>query len=730
MKTASFKVNGMTCASCATSVESMLSTSKGVEAAVVNFADSSVSVKWNETQADEKDLAKTLKQIGYELLIDIKEGEFEAQEEDKLKKARAKMWLAVMLALPVFVLGMFFMNAGKWTHYVSMVLTLAVMAFPGRMFYVNAVKRIRFGQTNMDTLVALSTAIAFIYSVLNTVYPQLIESYGLHAAVYYESAAVIIAFILLGKFFEERAKNQSGKAIQGLMSLQPKEVTAIINGEEKRIPIAEVKEFDRLIVKAGDRIPVDGIIAKGQTLIDESMISGEPEPVEKNKKDQVFAGTLNQNGVVTILAQKVGSSTVLSQIIDAVKNAQGSKAPAQKKADKIASIFVPTVIIIAILTVLIWLLAGGMDYLPQAINSAVAVLVIACPCALGLATPTALMVGMGRAAKNGVLIKDANHLELAGKITDIVFDKTGTLTLGKPKVVAAHVMRKELLGIVKTVEEQSQHPLANALITYLQQNQADANSYEFTKHETIKGKGVVASFEAFDYYVGKPEWVLESTGLQADSDFLPDDFPKDTTLVYAARNNEFIAAFALDDEIKEESGQAIAELKALGITPHLLTGDRVQTANKVAQKLSISKVKAGVLPSEKGDYIRSLMAENKTVAMVGDGINDAEALALADVSFAMAKGTDIAMDVAGVTLMHGKISDVPLAIKLSKSTSKTINQNLFWAFFYNVICIPIAAGLLFPINGFLLSPMIAGAAMAFSSVSVVLNSLRMRNAKL
>ncbi|MGB0429865.1 MAG: heavy metal translocating P-type ATPase [Bacteroidia bacterium] len=488
MKTVSFKVNGMTCASCASSVESWLQSNDAVEAAVVNFADTSVNVKWHDDVIDESGLTKLLKQIGYELVTGAQFKNFEAQEENKLKKARYRMIQAVVLATPVFVLGMFFMGSGKWTEYISMVLTLATMAFPGRLFYINAAKRIRFGQTNMDTLVALSTAIAFVYSFLNTVYPQLVESYGLNASVYYESAAVIIAFILLGKFFEERAKNQSGKAIQSLMSLQPNEVTAIVNGEEKRISISDVKEFDRLVVKAGDRFPVDGIVAKGSALVDESMISGEPEPVEKQKKDHVFAGTLNQSGVVTILAQKVGDATVLSQIIDAVKKAQGSKAPAQKKADKIASVFVPTVIAIAVATVLLWLLIGGIDYLPQAINSAVAVLVIACPCALGLATPTALMVGMGRAAKYGILIKDASQLEMAGKIKHIVFDKTGTLTLGKPKVVADYILREDYLSVVKALEEQSQHPLAGSITAFLSSKKIERIKEELIKKQIKKIK--------------------------------------------------------------------------------------------------------------------------------------------------------------------------------------------------------------------------------------------------
>ncbi|MFY0672496.1 MAG: heavy metal translocating P-type ATPase [Bacteroidia bacterium] len=730
MKTATFKVSGMTCASCASSVESWLQSNDAVDAAVVNFADASVRIKWEGATIDEEGLAKSLKQIGYELVTGEKAENFEAQEEDKLKRARNRMLLAVVLASPVFVLGMFFMHAGKWAEYVSMVLTLATMAFPGSMFYVNAVKRLRFRQTNMDTLVALSTAIAFVYSVLNTVYPQLIEGYGLKASVYYESAAVIIAFILLGKFFEERAKNQSGKAIQGLMSLQPKEVTAIVNGEEKRIPITDVKEFDRLVVKAGDRFPVDGIIAKGNTLVDESMISGEPEPIEKQKKDKVFSGTLNQSGLVTILAQKVGEETVLAQIIDAVKKAQGSKAPAQKKADKIASIFVPTVIAIAIVTVALWLIIGGMAYLPQAINSAVAVLVIACPCALGLATPTALMVGMGRAAQNGILIKDATQLERAGSIDKIVFDKTGTLTQSQPRVIESYILRDNLLYVVKALEEQSQHPLAAAITSFLDKADVDSNGVEFETHETVKGQGVKGMLNGQRYFVGKPEWVLTNAGFIAASKFLPNDFPQNTTLVYAAKQDEFIGAFAIDDELKPESKNAVDLLRQLGIEAHILTGDRKENAQKVATQLGIQKVKAGVLPSEKGDYIKELSSQSSVVAMAGDGINDAEALALADVSFAMSKGTDIAMDVAGITLMHGKLTDIPLAIRLSKLTSKAINQNLFWAFFYNVICIPVAAGLLFPVNGFLLSPMIAGAAMAFSSVSVVLNSLRMKNASI
>ncbi|MBI1183337.1 heavy metal translocating P-type ATPase [bacterium] len=725
MQTGNFTVRGMTCASCAASVESMLQSAGGVADAAVNFASNSVQVKWDETTISPTDFKQILKQIGYDLDLHTDRETQAKRNEEEWIAARNRTFVAIALATPVFVLGMFFMHAGGWVHWVSMLLTAAVMAFPGRHFYTNAAKRARFGQANMDTLVALSTAIAFLYSAVNTVYPQFIQSYGIKAEVYFESAAVIIAFILLGKYFEEKAKHKSGEAIQQLMQLQPNEVTVIKNGLEERISIEDVKPFDRLLVKAGERIPVDGVVAAGSSFVDESMLSGEPVPVEKQKKSSVFAGTFNQSGLITVLAQKVGEGTVLSQIVEAVKKAQGSKAPVQKKADAIAAVFVPVVLVVAVLTFALWLLIGSLSYLPQAINSAVAVLVIACPCALGLATPTALMVGMGKAATSGILIKDATQLELAAKVNEVVFDKTGTLTLGKPQVSTQQWFAEDEpnKSVFLALEKASGHPLSLPLIEAV-----NAANVTLEQHQTVAGSGVWGLYGGQAFFAGKAEWIAEVAEIpKAVQEKLP-LFAADETVVMFAKKNTLLAAIGLRDALKPDAKEAVAWLQNQQINCHMLSGDRPEVAQEIAKQLDIRHVKAGVLPTEKGAYLEQVKNNDKAVvAMLGDGINDAEALAKADVGVAMAQGTDIALDVAGITLMHGKLTDWVSAIKIARKTSRVINENLFWAFFYNVICIPVAAGLLYPFNGFLLSPMIAGAAMAFSSVTVVLNSLRIKS---
>ncbi|MCB0737556.1 MAG: copper-translocating P-type ATPase [Bacteroidetes bacterium] len=726
MKTQTFYVKGMTCASCASSVESILQSLDAVESASVNFADNSVNITWDDTLMATQNLASRLKTIGYELIIDADTADLKSLEEDQLAKSKLNMQLAALMGLPVFVLGMFFMHGQVWVEWVSMVLTVAIMVFPGRRFYINAVKRAKHRQANMDTLVALSTSIAFLYSFLNTIYPEFIESYNLHADVYYESAAVIIAFILLGKYLEESAKSRSRDAIASLMQLQPNTVTVIRNGETQQIQLKEVHVNDRILVRTGDRIPVDGLVVNGSALVNESMITGEPEPVLKERKDELLAGTLNENGSLTMLAKKVGADTYLSAIINAVKAAQGSKAPAQKRADKIAGIFVPIVLFLALITAGLWLVFGGIDMLPNAINCSVAVLVIACPCALGLATPTALMVGLGNAAKKGILIKDATQLETAGKLQHVVFDKTGTLTIGQPKVVQEYVLRAEDLDKVLAIEKTTQHPLSKALIEHLNQQHFNDEGIEIKMPNTVKGLGVSAEINGELYCIGKPDWVLEQTGFNRDSDFLPYDFAKDKTVVFAAKKEAFIAAFAIEDELKPAVKDAITTLKKEGLQVHLLSGDKQFAVAQVAKKVGIDNIKAEVLPAQKAEYIKSLQQNGQMVAMVGDGINDAEALATANVSIAMASGTNVAIDSAGITLLHGHLSDVSKAIKLSKATASIMNQNLFWAFIYNIIGIPIAAGILYPFDGFLLNPMIAGAAMAFSSVSVVLNSLRLR----
>jgi len=705
----------------------MLNHTTGVKQAVVNYANAEVQIQWHEEQVSVSQLARELQGIGYKLLKEQSQEEQEQGKEDVLQSLRKRMWWSVALTVPVFIQGMFFESAEWYFKWLSMLLTLAILSYSGRSFFSRALHRLKYRQANMDTLVALSTGIAFSVSAINTIYPQLAGAYGLSPDIYFESAAVIVSFVLLGKYFEERAKHRSGEAIRGLMQLQPTEVLAVKNGEEQRILLEHLKPYDRVIVKAGERIPVDGRIVKGASYIDESTMTGESLPVEKSKGMDVFAGTLNQTGKLLLLAEKVGSSTHLARIIDVVRKAQGSKAPAQRKADKLAAVFVPIVLAIALITFLTWIVIGGFDVLPQAINSAVTVLVIACPCALGLATPTALMVGMGKAAEQGILIKDAQQLETFSGITDVVLDKTGTLTKGKPEVQQALWFdpSEEMKTLLREIEKGSDHPLAMAIANYLPGD--DKLPWDVGSHETLQGKGVKAAYQNQAYSVGSQRWIEEQLSIPEAMLTAVNALPSEASKVFFASEEELIAVLALGDQPKERSSAAIEALNELDLEVHMLTGDQPGVAHAIARQTGITHVKASCLPADKATYIRQLVQEGRRVAMVGDGINDTQAMVEADVSVAMGTGTDVAMETAGITLLHGNLEDLAKAFKLSVFTTKAINQNLFWAFAYNVVCIPIAAGILFPFTGFLLNPMMASAAMAFSSVSVVLNSLRLRN---
>lgn len=583
----------------------------------------------------------------------------------------------------------------------------------------------------MDTLVALSTAIAFLFSLFNTVYPEFWTHRGLEAHVYYEAAAVIIAFILLGKLLEARAKSNTSSAIRKLMGLQPKTARVVVNGEEKEVPIASIKPGDIVAVRPGEKIPVDGVVKSGYSFVDESMITGEPIPVEKKADDKVIAGTINQKGAFTLEATEVGADTLLARIIRMVQEAQGSKAPVQRIVDKVAGIFVPIVIGLAILTFIIWIIFGGVGSLSYAILSAVSVLVIACPCALGLATPTALMVGIGKGAEHHILIKDAVALEKMRSINCIVLDKTGTLTEGMPRVsdILWVVPENEHdKSILLASEQKSEHPLAEAIVTYLSDK---ATPYPITSFDSITGKGIQTEVEGNLFWTGSRN-LLESnhcelTEEQKEQIHTWQEAGK--SVVFFGENNRLIAIIAIADMLKATTAEAIKQLKAMQIEVHMLTGDATRTAAALAETLNIEHFKAEVLPDDKEAYIMELQAVGKKVAMVGDGINDSQALARADVSIAMGKGTDIAMDIAMVTLITSDLLLLPKTFTLSKKTVRLIYQNLFWASIYNLISIPLAAGILFLVGGPLLNPMIASGAMAFSSVSVVLNSLRLKWSK-
>lgn len=732
LETKTLPVLEMSCAVCAGNVENTIKNLPGVQEASVNFAANQLSVRYDPSVVTLQKMQAAVRAAGYDLVI---EEDPTAMQEERTRKhyhtLRRNTVGAWALSVPLGLLGMVFMHL-PYANWIMMVLALAIMLLFGRSFYVNGFRHAIKGSANMDTLVALSTSIAFLFSFFNTVYPRFWYERGLEPHVYYEASGVIIAFVLLGKLLEERAKNSTSSAIRKLMGLQPKTARRLKNGQEEEVPIALLGVGDILSVRPGEKIPVDGNVKDGCSFVDESMLSGEPIPVEKTPGDRVLAGTINQKGAFTLEATGVGNATVLAQIVQMVQAAQGSKAPVQRIVDKISRVFVPVVVGLAVLTFIVWVGVGGSRYFSYALLSAVSVLVIACPCALGLATPTALMVGMGKGAEHHILIKDAFALENLCKVNTVVLDKTGTLTEGVPEVTDSYWVSeatKDFLDILYTAEKKSEHPLASAILSWLEGT--EASDREAEHFESLTGRGIRMNVEGITYWVGNKS-LMESFGATIPPGAAGEinRWHEDgKSVVYYGWETELMAALAISDRLKPTSAAAVEALKGLGIEVHLLTGDGIRAAETLASALDIRQYKAEVLPSDKEAYIQSLQAEGKTVAMVGDGINDSQALARADVSIAMGKGTDIAMDVAMVTLITSDLMLLPDAIRLSKRTVRLIHQNLFWAFIYNLIGIPLAAGVLYPVNGLLLNPMLASAAMAFSSVSVVLNSLRLKFTK-
>ena len=724
-----FPVLGMTCASCAGSTESIVKYQEGVINASVNFATANLTVEYLPNMTDASKLQKAVQSIGYDLLIEnenTQQETLEAIHEKKFKQLKTKTIWAVVLSLPVVVIGMFFMDM-PYGNEIMWVFSTPVVLWLGRDFFVNAWKQAKHRSANMDTLVALSTGIAYIFSVFNMLFADFWHQRGLHAHVYFEAAAVIIAFILLGKLLEEKAKDNTSSAIKKLMGLQPKTVIVIqADGTEKQTAIEDVSTGDIILVKPGEKIAVDGMVTSGSSYVDESMLSGEPVPVLKKENEKVFAGTINQKGSFQFEAVKVGKETMLAQIIKMVQDAQGSKAPVQKLVDKIAGIFVPVVIGIAILTFILWFFLGGDNGIVQGLLAAVTVLVIACPCALGLATPTAIMVGVGKGAEKGILIKDAESLELAKKVDAIILDKTGTITEGRPQVTGIQWLNNDdtAKDILLSIEKQSEHPLAEAVVKYLD----GVTATQLSDFDSITGKGAKANHNNETYFVGNKKLLAENNiSIPNQLQQQADEWGKQSkTVIWFSNSKQALSVIAISDKIKETSVAAIKEIQEMGIDLYMLTGDNEATAKAIAEQTGIRHYKAEVLPQHKADFVKELQQQGKTVAMVGDGINDSTALATADVSIAMGKGSDIAMDVAKMTIISSDLTKIPQAIRLSKQTVGTIKQNLFWAFIYNLIGIPIAAGILYPVNGFLLNPMIAGAAMALSSVSVVSNSLRLK----
>lgn len=729
--TQTFPVLDMSCAACATRVEKTLNRQPGVYHAQVNYAAATATVEYNPQECTPETLKEAIQNAGYDLVIETnaqKEKIAEDAHSRKYRQLKQRTIFSLMLSVPVAIIGMCFMD---WTYanYVMWILSTPVVFWLGRDFYRNAWKQLKHRTSNMDTLVAVSTGIAYTFSLFNLFWPEFWLSRGIHPHVYFEAASVIISFILLGRLLEEKAKGNTSEAIKKLMGLQPATVTILTpEGQLKEIPVEQVQQGQRLVVKPGSRIAVDGTVYEGSSYVDESMLTGEPLPTEKTPSAKVYAGTINQKGSFSFIADKVGSETVLAHIIRMVQDAQGSKAPVQQLVDRIAAIFVPTILSIAVLSFLVWIWLDSSNGFTHGLLAAVTVTIIACPCALGLATPTAIMVGIGKGAENGILIKDAESLETARQVNAIVLDKTGTLTEGHPTMtdISDPLLQSPLGDVLFTLESASEHPLAQAIVQHQTRQLLPMEEFE-----SLTGLGVRGKINGTYYYAGNrrllethhltvsPALTEEATRLSQEA----------KTVIWLADSQQALGLVAIADRIKPTSKEAVRQLQEMGISTYMLTGDNPETAQRIAAQCGITHFQAEVLPQQKAQFIKDLQKEGRIVAMVGDGINDSAALAQADLSIAMGKGSDIAMDVAKMTLISSDLNKITDAIRLSQATVRTIRENLFWAFIYNLIGIPVAAGILYPINGFLLNPVIAGAAMAMSSVSVVSNSLRLKRKK-
>ena len=727
-----YPVLGMSCASCAARVDKTLNGLPGVYQATVNYATAVAQVEYNPEVCSDATLQSAVQDAGYDLLIDTGKDAADKAEEIRLtryRKIKRRTVPALLLSLPIMVISMFFEDISS-LKYVLWILATPVVFGLGREFYINAWRQLKHGTSNMDTLVAVSTGIAYTFSVFNLLFPDFWLSRGIEPHIYFEATSVIIAFILLGRLLEERAKQNTSTAIKKLIGLQPKTVTIIVDSDERTVPITAVQKGDTILVKPGERIAVDGMVVTGESYVDESMLNGEPVPLHKQSGEKVFAGTINQKGTFRFIADKIGSDTMLAQIIRMVQDAQGSKAPVQKLVDRIARFFVPTIISISIIAFVAWIFLAPTNGFTNGLLAMVTVLIIACPCALGLATPTAIMVGIGKGAEKGILIKDAQSLEIAQKIDTIILDKTGTITAGHPIVVESLWENgfEHSRKILYSLEKLSEHPLSDAVVNTLQ----NEKEIFIDKFENVPGKGVKGIVGSQTYYAGNLSLLNDNhITIASHLQELANKWTQEAkTLVWFADSTQAIATIALTDEIKQTSAQAISQLQEMGVEVYMLTGDNAISAQAISRKVGINHYKAGVLPNEKAQFIKELQANGKKVGMVGDGINDSAALAQADLSIAMGQGSDIAVDTAMAIILSSDLLKIPETIRLSQLTIKTIYQNLFWAFIYNLIGIPIAAGIFYSVNGFLLNPMWASAAMAFSSVSVVLNSLRLKRKRI
>jgi len=735
-------ITGMTCAACANRIERTLAKQPGVNSASVNFATERATVSFDPQATNVDSLVETVRSAGYDAhptASDDGEDPLEKAHAEEYRTAKRKFIVAAALSLPVLVIAMSHGTIAwlnfEGVNWLQLVLTTPVVLYSGRHFYTGAWAAFRHRAADMNTLIAVGTGTAFIYSVLATAFPSwfVTSAHGSHATdvpVYFEAAAVIIALILLGSLFESRAKGRTGEAIRKLVGLQPKTAMVIRDGDEIEVATDTVLKGDIVVVRPGEKIAVDGVVTEGSSAVDESMLTGESIPVEKHAGDEVFAATINKTGAFYFRATKVGKDTALQQIVQLVRDAQGSKPPIAKLADKISGIFTPVVISIAIATFVVWFVAASPEVrFTMALVNFVSVLIIACPCALGLATPTAIMVGTGKGAELGILIKGGDSLETAHKLDTIVLDKTGTITKGEPSltdVVAFDLDETELLRLIASAEASSEHPLAAAIVAGAKEHGISVERAE--KFNAVEGRGVEARVDGREIVLGNERLMQERLiDVNTDaSEALAQLASEGKTPMLAAIDGKLAGIIAVADTVKDESKTAISDFKQLGLTVVMMTGDNQRTADAVAKEVGVDRVIAEVLPEGKSSEIKRLQGEGRSVGMVGDGINDAPALAQADVGIAIGTGTDVAIEASDITLIRGDLRGVATAIGLSKATIRTVKQNLFWAFIYNVIGIPIAAGALYPVFGWLLSPIIASAAMSLSSVSVVTNSLRLR----
>ncbi len=764
-----YKVKGMHCASCASIIEDTLKKTSGVNSAEVNYATESAKISFDHKKVDLLQLSKKIEPLGYSLYGQSAEdmglsaqagmseeehakhlglNQSKAEKIKEIEEMRSKVFSSVFLSI-IAVFIMFWEILSKYElvpmmgdvlseffHHLLPVIATYILFVVGKPYLVGIYRFLRYGKANMDTLIGIGTLTAYVYSFVVSAFEETLRPFLNVEYTYYDITIVVITFITLGKYLEARSKLKTGDAIEKLLNLQAKTAIVVRDGQEKEVSINEVILGDSIVVKPGAKIPVDGNIVEGHSFVDESMVTGEPIPIEKNVGDSVVSGTLNTNGHFIFKATKIGKETLLSQIITMVENAQGSRAPIQALADKISSVFVPTVLVIATLSLAVWILLGT-QYLgfSQAFSfgvvSFVSVLVIACPCALGLATPTAIIVGVGKGAREGILIKDATTLQKLHKVDTVVVDKTGTITLGKPVVVdtknLSDLEDDKFVSLIASIEKKSEHPIANAIVNYAGETCLEVK--EVSNFENIEGKGVKANIEGVDYYVGSVRFV-KSLLTNLDLPDLEAFTEQGKTPVLFATKEKLLGFVMVADKVKPESKDAIKDLHKIGIKVVMLTGDDKKTAEYIASSVGIDQVVANVLPQDKLSKIKELQSEGRIVAMAGDGVNDAPALAQADIGIAMGTGTDVAIESAGITLLHGDISKLVKSIKLSKITMRGIKQNLFWAFIYNIVGIPLAAGVFYPIFGWLLSPVFAGFAMALSSVSVVVNSLRIKTKKL